>query len=201
MSRLIKFICSNPLFLKLQKKYISIFRFGLKKAKYNVGLEDGTNNLLLNFVDLVFLLVYCALSGYNVYKTFNLTKPPSYLMFTLNMLNLSRYYISNKIKIRDVKNAYLKENTGCIENLNVESAKVRTIIECMALCVSAFFTIIGRLFGIDPFGVRSVSIVAIISVVIVIFTGIEGIISIAVNMFIAEPKIYVESKKEGDEKC
>lgn len=198
MSRLIELVCSNPLLLKLQKKYISIFRFGLKKAKYNVDLEDGTNNLLLNFVDFVFLLLYCALSGYNVYKTFDLTKPPSYLMFTLNMLNLSRYYIANKIKIRDVKNAYLKKNEGSIENLNVESAKARTIIECMALSVSAFFTIVGRLLGKDLFGVRSVSIVAIVSVVIVIFTGIEGIISIAVNMFMAEPKIYIESKREGD---
>ena len=202
MSRLIEFICSNPLLLKLQKEYISIFRFGLKRAKYNVGLEDGTNNLLLNFVDFVFLIVYCVLSGYNVYKTFDLSKPPSYLVFTLNMLNLSRYYIANKIKIRDVKNVYLKKNVGQhIENLNVESTKVRTIIECMSLSVSMFFTIIGRLWGIDLFGIRSVSRVAIVSVVIVIFTGIEGIISIAVNMFKAEPKIYVESKKEGDEGC
>lgn len=91
MSRLIEFICSNPLLLKLQKEYISIFRFGLKRAKYNVGLEDGTNNLLLNFVDFVFLIVYCVLSGYNVYKTFDLSKPPSYLVFTLNMQHFTSF--------------------------------------------------------------------------------------------------------------
>lgn len=54
MRKLIEFICSHPLLLKLQKIYISIFRFGLKRAKYNVGLENGTNNLLLNFIDFIF---------------------------------------------------------------------------------------------------------------------------------------------------
>lgn len=170
----------------------------LEKGQYKVGLEDGTNNLLLNFVDFTFLLIYCVLSGYNVYKTFDLNTSPSYLLFILNIMELLRYYIANKVKIRDVKKAYLKEHGGCLGNLNIEATKFRTIIECVSLSVSTVFIVVGRVWGNDILGIKSVSVVALISVVIVIFTGIENVIGIAVNMFKAEPKIFIELKEEGE---
>lgn len=201
MSRIIRIICSSSLVCKLKRGFIDVLRWFLKKGKYKLELDAGTNNLLLNFIDFIFLLLYCALSGYNVIRTFDLNKAPSYLVFTLNILNLLRYYIQNKVIIRDAKNAYLAKNGGNLENLNVVSSGIRTIFESGSLCISMFFILVGRIFDTDILGIRSASVVAIVSIIIVIFTFIEEINRIAINMFKAEPKVYIDSEKEGDQKC
>lgn len=183
----------------VRKRYVGVFRCVLKWGKYKCELDEGTNNLLLNFVEFLSLMIYCGLSGYNVFKTFDITKPPSYLMFTLNVVNLTRYFISNIIIIRDAMNKCVAENNGVLpENVNIASTKFRIINESLCLCVSLVFILLGRGFNIDLFGIPSVSVVAWVSVAIVIFTAIEGIISIGINMFKAKPKIYVVLQEGGE---
>lgn len=183
----------------VKKKYIGVFRFVLKLGKYEWELDEGTNNLLLNFVDFISLMVYCGLSGYNVIKTFDITKPPSYLMFMLNVANLMRYFISNKIIIRDAKNKFVADHKEVLrEDVNVASTTFRIISESLCLCISLVFILLGRGFNIDLFGIPSVSVVAVVSVAIVFFTALEEIISIGINMFKAKPKIYTVSQEGGE---
>lgn len=183
--------------MKIIQYYIRIFKYILQKAGYNFNLSDGTNNLIYNFVDFLSLFAYCSLSGYNTYKTFDINMSPSYSIFITNILMLIRYYIANVIKINDVKIEYVDKhrNEGIsLKNLNVTTSKILNVIEAGSIVISTIFIVTGKIWGIEILGIKSVSIVAVVSVIIIILTGVEGIMNIGVNMFKAEPKIFVERR-------
>ncbi len=183
---------------QIRRIYISFFRWLLEYSGYKFGIKQGTNNLLANFLDLICLCVYCFLSGYNTFKTFNINKQPSYVMFTLNLMCLIRFYIGNLIKIHDAKKQFMDKNCpNNGNNIHVRVAAVLIIIEFLSIVCSGFFILVGRLWKMDILGVRSASAVAWISLVIVLVTLYEGLISIGSNMFKAKPRIYGDIEEEG----
>ncbi|MEY8522011.1 hypothetical protein AALA90_03140 [Lachnospiraceae bacterium 38-10] len=110
-----------------------------------------------------------------------------------------RYFISNKIIIRDAKNKFVADHKEVLrEDVNVASTTFRIISESLCLCISLVFILLGRGFNIDLFGIPSVSVVAVVSVAIVFFTALEEIISIGINMFKAKPKIYTVLQEGGE---
>ena len=201
MSTIIEKIFNSPQILDLQKRYISVFQWVLKKCGYNLYSNPGTNNFTLNFLDFMSLVSYCVLSSYNIFKTFNVSIPPSYLMFTLNLLCLLRLYLGNDVRIRDAKNRYLQGHQNeSDQNIHIRSTTIISVLEILCLIASIIFIMAGRVFNENIFGVSSASAVAWISLAIIVFTFVEGFITIGVNMFQASPLVYIR-QKEGEEEC
>lgn len=180
-------------FLEKHKCFFDFFKrlmkFCLKKTNYECSTE--TNDIALHTLDIIFVFIYFLLSLYNIITTFTMQKPPSYLMYFLNFVTLSRYFLSNIINTQIAKKQFIKENNNeNIPDINVSSKITLIIVECITLCTSLIFIAMGRLFSINLFGIPTVSIVACVSFIIVITTLIEEFLKISISFYNAKPKIY-----------
>ena len=124
---------------------------------------------------------------------FDATKAPSYSMFAINILMLLRYFVENKISISDRLLRYKKE-AGVTDDskIRVFATSIRVVLECIFLILAMVFILLARYYKEELFSISSVLVVAGVSFFIIIFTAVEETIHIAINMFLAEPCIYIK---------
>lgn len=181
----------NILLNKAWKIFIQFSKYVLKHTGYKIQKDDGKHNWKLNICNFIFLIIYCALSGYNIYLTvFVSLSPPSDLLYFINAINIFRLFLGNVIKIKDTKEECKSNDFMMTTEVYVKSMNILALFEALSLCLTMIFIISGSLFHIDLFGIPSSSVISLMSVIIIIFIGVEGYRGIIINMFQARPYIY-----------
>lgn len=185
---------------ELMDYFLKISAFILKKTGYKTYEKSGRNNYHLNLVNFSFLIIYCVLSLYNCYKTTLSITNPSYLVFAMNTFAVARLFIGHRIKIHDLVKNYAEEaNTTSTENFHIKSTSILSAFEALTIFLSLLFILFGRFTDIDLLGIPSLSITSGISVINILFIGVEGYMDAIINMFQATPKGYAarDSEQEG----
>lgn len=185
---------------KLMDYFFKLSAFILKKTGYNTYDKSGRNNYHLNLVNFSFLVMYCILSLYNCYKSTLNVVNPSYLIFSMNTLAVARLFIGHRIKIRDLVKRYAEDaNTTSTENFHIKSTSILSAFEASTIFLSVLFILFGRFTNIDLLGIPSLSITSGISVVNILFVGVEGYMDAIINMFQATPKGYTARDLDQEE--
>lgn len=153
---------------ELKSIYIKLLKILLERRDYKLGNCNGMHNFRTNNIYLFFLIIYFVLSVYNVGKAFYSISSFSYVTFLINTSELTKLFLANKVKIKDLTQQKIKEKEDIMKSPFAKKLKVGPnsnviIFEGISIGILLVSIFCAGILNINFFGIPSPCIVAIAS--------------------------------------
>lgn len=176
----------------------------LEYSKYRITNEKGNHNIIHNSFYLLMALVYAFFSWFELFRGFDITSEPNYVMIVINIACLYKIYLSDRISLRneldELRNKVKKNEINNVGEFDIPRGRVRLVGEGAALVVEIIlivsFALLNRLAGAsEPYVSYITSIkmgMVLFDAFVVLFTLFNDVFCVARDMFEAESRTFQE---------